>query len=264
MATTLAQYIRATGQSSGRKSSRTAFLQSNHQPARTINVGTTERVLSLLGGGVLAAYGLSRGKASGLLLAGIGGVLAYRGATGHCDVYQALRLSSADSTDQGTVPARHAVHVEESVTILKPREELFAFWRRFENLPRIMPNLISVKEFDGNRSHWVAHGLSGPIEWDAEIINERPGEMVAWKSCEGAQVATAGSVHFQSAPGSRGTEVKVVMDYIPPAGKVGAGIAWLAGRDAESQIREDLRTFKRMMETGTVPTTAGQPRGKCC
>jgi uncharacterized membrane protein len=259
MATTLAQYIRANG----RKSSKTAFSRAAHRPARTINVGSTERVLSLLAGGVLAAYGLSRGKTSGLLLAGAGAALAYRGATGHCDVYQALRLSSADSTDQGTVPARHAIHVEESVTILRPREELFAFWRRFENLPRIMPHLISVKELDGNRSHWVAHGLTGSIEWDAQIINERPGEMVAWKSCEGAEVATAGSVHFGDAPGNRGTEVKVVMDYIPPAGKVGAGIAWMAGRDAQSQIREDLRSFKRIMETGAVPTTEGQPRGQC-
>ncbi len=259
MATSIAQWRRARG----RGSSNRALSRSAHRPARSNNVGTTERVLSLLGGGVLAAYGLSRRNTRGLLLAGIGGALIYRGATGHCDVYQALRLSSADSTDQGTVPARHAVHLEHSTTILRPREELFSFWRRLENLPRIMPHLISVQELDGNRSHWVAHGLTGPIEWDAEIIHERPGEMVAWKSCEGAEVATAGSVHFEPAPGNRGTEVRVVMDYIPPAGKLGAGIAWLAGRDAESQIREDLRTFKRMMETGTVPTTEGQSRGRC-
>src|SRR5436853_5501345 len=144
MPTSLAQYIRANG----RKSSRTAFSRSNRRPARTINVGTTERVLSLVAGGVLAAYGLSRRRTSGLLLAGVGAALAYRGATGHCDVYQALRLSSADSTDQGTVPARHSVHVAHSITILRPQEELFQFWRRLENLPRIMPHLISVKEVD--------------------------------------------------------------------------------------------------------------------
>jgi len=244
MATTLAQYIRARG----RKSSRSARSRSNHKPARTVNVGTTERLLSLLGGGVLAAYGLSRGKASGLLLAGVGAALAYRGTTGHCDVYQALRLSSADSTDQGTVPARHAVHVEESITILRPREELFAFWRRFENLPRIMPHLISVKELDGNRSHWVAKGITGPVEWDAEIINERPDELVAWKSCEDAEVATAGSVHFNTAPGNRGTEVKVVMDYIPPAGVVGKWIAVLFGEAPEATVKEDLLRFKALME----------------
>jgi uncharacterized membrane protein len=259
MATTLAQYIRTNRL----KSSRPHSSSKGFQPARTVNVGTTERLLSLFGGGILAAYGLSRRNMSGLALAGLGAGMAYRGATGHCDVYQALRLSSADSTDQGTVPGRHSVHVEHSVTILKPQEELFQFWRRLENLPRFMPHLISVKELDGNRSHWVAQGLTGPIEWDAEIFNERAGEMIAWKSCDGAEVATAGSVHFKKAPGDRGTEVNVFMDYIPPAGKLGAGIAWLAGRDAESQIGEDLRTFKRLMETGTVPTTEGQPRGNC-
>jgi uncharacterized membrane protein len=259
MATSLAQYIHDRGLISNSR----ALPTSNRRPRGNINVGRSERLLSLLSGCVLAAYGLSQRKASGLLLAGIGAALAYRGATGHCDAYRALHLSSADSTAQGTVPARQSVHVEECITVQKSREELFAFWRRFENLPRIMPHLISVKELDGNRSHWVAQGLTGPIEWDAEVINEQLNEMVAWKSCEGAEVATAGSVHFESAPGNRGTEVRVVMDYIPPAGKVGAGIAWLAGRDPESQIREDLRTLKRVMETGAAPTTEGQPRGTC-
>src|SRR5437870_4825721 len=192
-----------------------------------INVGPQERLFSLLGGGVLAVYGLSRDTTNGLLLAGVGAALAYRGATGHCYCYEALGYSSADGQGRSTVPARRAARVEECVTILRPREELFGFWRRLENLPRIMPHLISVKELDGNRSHWIAHGLTGPVEWDAEIINERPNELIAWKSVEGAEVATAGSVQFGTAPGNRGTEVKVVMDYIPPAGKAGATVAWL-------------------------------------
>jgi uncharacterized membrane protein len=237
-----------------------------HLSARTfgqINVGQQERLVSLLGGGVLTAYGLTRGNLNGLLLAGVGAALAYRGATGHCSAYQSLGFSSVNEATKATVPARRSTRVEESVTILRSQEELFGFWRRFENLPRFMPHLISVNEIDGNRSHWIAKGLTGNVEWDAEIINERPNELIAWKSVEGAEVATAGSVQFRRAPGNRGTEVKVVMDYIPPAGKAGATLAWLAGRDAESQIREDLRNFKRIMETGTVPTTDGQPRGKC-
>jgi uncharacterized membrane protein len=228
-----------------------------------INVGRGERLASLFSGGVLAAYGLSRGTTNGLLLAGVGAALAYRGATGHCDIYQALGHSSAAQKGRRTVPARRAVQVDESITILRSQEELFAFWRRLENLPRIMPHLISVKELGGNRSHWTAHGLTGPVEWDAEIFNERPNELIAWRSLKGSEVATAGSVRFKTAPGNRGTEVRVVLDYIPPGGSAGAAIAWLAGRDPESQIREDLRTFKCVMETGTVPTTEGQPRGKC-
>jgi len=127
-----------------------------------------------------------------------------------------------------------------------------------------MRHLVSVKELDRNRSHWVAHGLTGDIEWDAEIINDRPNELIAWRSLDDSEIATAGSVHFQPAPGNRGTEVKVVMSYNPPGGQLGASIAWITGRDPESQIREDLRSFKRLMETGTLPTTYGQPRGTCC
>ena len=231
--------------------------------ARRINVGASERLVSLLAGGAMAAYGLSRGKASGLLLAGLGAALAYRGATGHCQVYEALGLTSLKKREQTAIPSGQGVKVEESVTILRSPEELFSFWRRLENLPRVMEHLVSVRELEGNRSHWVAHGLSGNVEWDAEIINERPNELIAWRSVDGSEVATAGSVHFECAPGNRGTEVKVVLSYNPPAGQLGAGIAWLAGRDAKSQIREDLRRFKRIMETGTVPTTQGQPRGRC-
>jgi uncharacterized membrane protein len=196
-------------------------------------------------------------------LAGIGAALAYRGATGHCDVYQALGISAVRRKTSTAIASGQGVKLEESVTILRSPEELFSFWRRLENLPRVMRHLVSVEQQDNQRSHWIAHGLTGNVEWDAEIINERPGELIAWRSLDGSPVETAGSVHFQRAPGNRGTEVRVVLSYNPPAGQIGAGIAWLAGRDAESQIREDLRNFKRIMETGTLPTTEGQPRGRC-
>jgi uncharacterized membrane protein len=229
-----------------------------------VNVGSSERTASLLGGGLLALYGLTRGTTSGLLLAGLGGALAYRGATGHCTMYQALGISSAKHKPSTAIPSGQGVKIEESVTINKSADELFAFWRQLENLPRVMKHLVSVREQDARRSHWVAKGLTGDVEWGAEIINERPNELIAWKSAQDAEVETAGSVHFQAAPGKRGTEVKVVLSYNPPAGQVGAAIARLAGRDAQSQVREDLRAFKRLMETGTLPTTEGQPRGKCC
>jgi uncharacterized membrane protein len=232
--------------------------------SRRINVGGTERFLSLLGGGALAAFGLGRRHPSGLLLAGIGGLLAYRGATGHCSMYEALGMTSVEHRERTSVPSGQGIKIEESVTILRSPEELYGFWRRLENLPRVMRHLVSVKELDGNRSHWVARGLTGEVAWDAEIINDRPNELIAWRSLDDSQVSTAGSLHFQPAPGNRGTEVKVVMSYVPPAGSLGAGIAWITGRDPQSQIREDLRSFKRLMETGTQPTTEGQPRGSCC
>jgi uncharacterized membrane protein len=230
-----------------------------------LNVGSMERWLSLLGGGALAAFGLSRGSLGGLALAAVGGSLIYRGATGHCHLYEALGVNTAEPhSPQASIPATHGVKVEESVTIQKPREELYRFWRKLENLPRIMRHLESVREAGGNRSHWVAKGPLGVrVEWDAEIITERENELIGWRSLEGSEVDTAGSIHFLPAPGNRGTEVKVVLKYDPPAGKLGATLASLFGKDAESQIREDLRCFKQLMEAGEVPTTAGQPRGRC-
>jgi len=229
-----------------------------------VNVGQEERTLSLLGGSLLALYGLSRGNLSGLMVAGIGAALAYRGATGHCNMYQALGVSTAEHKPSTAIPSGQGVKIEESVTIVRSADELFAFWRKLENLPRIMSHLVSVEQSDSERSHWVAKGLAGNIEWDAEIINERPGELIAWKSLPDSEVDTAGSVHFRAAPGNRGTEVRVVLSYNPPAGRLGAAAAWLVGRDARSQVREDLRAFKRQMETLTQPTTWGQPRGQCC
>jgi uncharacterized membrane protein len=245
---------------------RHAQLQDERECAscsQSTNVGTAERVVSVLGGGLLAAYGLRRGTSMGLLSALAGGALVYRGVTGHCDVYQTLGLTSAEHNERTAIPSGQGVKFEESVTIQRSAEELFAFWRKLENLPSVMKHLVSVREIGGNRSHWVARGPFGNVEWDAEIITERPNELIGWRSLEGSAVATAGSVHFNKAPGDRGTEVKVVLSYNPPAGRIGSTIAWLTGRDPESEIREDLRNFKCIMETGETPTTHGQPRGRC-
>src|SRR5688500_4912309 len=122
------------------------------------NVGPTERLISLAGGGLIAAYGLSRGTTNGLLLAALGGVVAYRGATGFCSVYNALGFSSAEQQPQTAVPSGQGVRLEESVHIRRSPAELFSFWRQLENLPRIMRHLTSVKQLDSRRSHWVAKG----------------------------------------------------------------------------------------------------------
>jgi uncharacterized membrane protein len=238
-------------------------------PARSnvaaLNVGDTERWLSLAGGGLLALYGLSRGSLGGLGLAALGGALLYRGVTGHCGVYEALGINTAERHGARTsIPAGHGVKVEESVTILRPPEELYRFWRNFENLPRFMQHLESVRCTGDGRSHWVAKGPMGcRVEWDAEVITERENELIGWRSLEGSKVDTAGSVHFQRAAGGRGTEVKVVLKYDPPAGKLGAAVAWVLGEAPGQQVREDLRRFKQLVETGTVPTIEGQPRGRC-
>jgi uncharacterized membrane protein len=226
-----------------------------------VNVGPTERWLSALGGAALGAYGLSRGTWGGLGLAALGGALVWRGATGHCSLYGALGISTAERHGPATaIPAGEGVKVEESVTIQKPAAELYRFWRDLNNLGRFMEHLETVRA-EGNRSHWVACGPLGyRAEWDAEIITDRPNELIGWRSLPGSAVDTAGSVHFSELPG-RGTEVRVILKYDPPAGRLGAAVARLFGQSPQAQIREDLRRLKQYMETGEIPTTAGQPRG---
>jgi uncharacterized membrane protein len=234
------------------------------RPSRT-NVGDLERWASLVGGGALALYGLTRGSLAGLGLAAVGGGLVYRGATGHCPVYHALGVSTAERHGpQVSVPAGRGFKAEKSVTINRPAEELYRFWRNFENLPRIMSYLQEVRVTGPNRSHWVAKGPLGTSpEWDAEVITERPNELIGWRSLPGSEVDTAGSVHFTPAPGGRGTEVRVSLKYDPPGGKLGAAFAKLFRRSPAAEVQEDLRRFKEMMEAGEVPTTQGQPVGRC-
>jgi uncharacterized membrane protein len=220
---------------------------------RALNIGDGERWASLLAGGALTLYGLSRRSLGGLALSLLGCDLVYRGTTGHSKLYTALGLSTAEG-----------VKVEHSMTVLRSPEELYRFWRNFDNLPRIMRHLESIRQTGPNLYHWTAQGpLGSRFEWDAEIITERENELIGWRSVAGSELDTTGSVHFVKAPGERGTEVRVVLKYNPPAGKAGAAVAALFGQSPEGQIREDLRRFKQVMETGTVPTTEGQPRGRC-
>jgi uncharacterized membrane protein len=229
------------------------------------NVGETERWLSLAGGAVLGLYGLSRRSPGGLALAAVGGALVYRGATGHCGFYQALGRTTAERRGPATaVAAGRGVKVEQSFTINRPAAELYRFWIDFENLPRFMRHLESVRVTGGDRSHWTACGPLGyRAGWDAETYNRRDNELIAWRSLPGSEVETAGSVHFTPATGGRGTEVRVSLKYNPPGGKAGVVIAKLFGEDAESMIREDLRRFKQTMEAGEIATTQGQPHGTC-
>jgi uncharacterized membrane protein len=230
-----------------------------------INVGNYERWVSGVGGSILLIEGLKRGKLGGLAMAAIGGWFTYRGLTGHCPVYQVFGIdtSTEGRGPSSSVPAQQGVKVEKSVTIQRTPDELFRFWRNFENLPRVMAHLETVKVIDDNRSHWVAKApLGTSVEWDAVIHNERENELIAWRSLEGSAVDTAGSVHFRRAPGGRGTEVRVSLKYNPPAGKVGAAIAKLLGEDPAQEIQEDLRRFKQLMEAGEVATTDGQPSAR--
>lgn len=229
----------------------------------TINVGAVERWASLIGGAALALYGVSKRSRGGLLLATAGTVLVNRGATGHCPVYQRMGVDTARGRESRFgLPGIHPVAIEHAVTIDRPREELYDFWHHLENLPRVMTHLRSVTPLGDGRSHWVAQSpLGGTVEWDAVITDDRPNERIAWKSADNSEIANTGWVRFTPAPGNRGTEVKVHLVYDAPAGKPGAMLAKLTGESADQQVREDLRHFKQVMETGEIPTTKGQPHG---
>jgi uncharacterized membrane protein len=243
-----------------------------------LNVSQPERILSMISGGALAMYGLQRRDWRGLSLALLGAELVRRGASGHSVLYDAFGLSTAQraageprrrgdlASPAATVDARHAIKIERSVTINRPRQELFALWRDFRNLPDLVDDLESVTDVGAGRSHWVAALPGGKtIEWNAELVNEIPGELIAWKTVGDSDVAHAGSVHFRDAPGRRGTEMKIVIDYEPPGGRLSALLAAfsrLFGQSPDSKVREDLRRFKMRLETGEVASVAGQTSGR--
>ena len=223
------------------------------------NVGKVERIVSAVGGGALVGYALKNRSKGGIVLGAIGAGLLYRGATGHCDAYQKLGINTAENP--GADVARD-VHVEKSITINRSPEELYKFWRNFENLPRFMENLESVTEGDGNVSHWVAKGPGDTkVEWDAEIYNEKEGELIAWRSLPGSDITNAGSVHFEPAPDGRGTYLKVVLNYNPPGGKAAALFAKLFGQEPGQLVEYNLKRLKQFIETGEISTTEGQPTG---
>ena len=234
-----------------------------------VNVGETERWASTIGGGALTVYGLTQlirnGSWGGAVLALVGGSLIYRGTSGHCAMYEAAGINTAGTNEANakspvvSVPAERGIKVEESVVINNRRpHELYNYWRNFQNLPRFMNHLESVTVTGEGRSHWVAKAPAGTsVEWDAEVYNEKQGELIAWRSLEGADVDNAGSVHFT--PAGDGTEVRVVLKYDPPGGAIGAAVAKLFGEEPAQQIREDLGRFKQLMETGNANSAnAGQ------
>jgi uncharacterized membrane protein len=156
-----------------------------------------------------------------------------------------------------------AVRVAQAVTINRSQEELYRSWRDFQNLPRFMKHLESVRATGDRRSHWAAKAPAGKtVEWDAEITEDRPNELIAWRSLEGADVDSVGAVRFERAPGGRGTVVKVEMRHSPPAGAVGATVGKLLGEGLEWEIKNGLRRFKQLMEVGEIITTEGQPAGR--
>ncbi|GGB58420.1 SRPBCC family protein [Deinococcus soli (ex Cha et al. 2016)] len=199
------------------------------------------RMISGAAGGALLLLGLRKRGMLGLGMAAVGGYLAYRAATGNDPVMAAAGLS-------GNATAAKPIFVEHSVVIDRPAQAVYDFWRKLENLPQIMSHLESVTTLDEKRSRWVAKAPLGThVEWEAEIVNDKPGQRIGWHSLPGATVDNAGSVQFESLPNS-GTRVHVALSYRPPAGPLGAAVAKLFGEEPSQQIAEDLQKFKAAFE----------------
>jgi uncharacterized membrane protein len=222
-----------------------------------INVGKTERLLSGIAGAAVIALALRRKRLRGVLLP-LGGGLLSRAVSGRCAVNRALGRNTAKGDRVSPLARGEGIRVERSITVNRPQEEVYRFWRQLENLPRFMDHLESVTVLDEERSHWVAKAPAGTkVEWDASIQDEIENELIDWQSLPGSDVDNAGSVHFT--PAGEGTEVRVVLSYDPPAGKVGAAVAKLLGEEPEQQVEEDLRRFKQVMEAVETPARSRKP-----
>ena len=175
-----------------------------------------------------------------------GGLFLYRGKTGHCDLYQATGIDTAHPSEEG-------IRIHKVVTINRPAREVYDYWHNLENLPRFMKHLDSVQITGERSSHWKAHGPAGAtIEWDAETLEDIQGRLISWHSVGEASLPNQGKVEFRAAPGDRGTEVNVTIDYYPRGGAAGRAAAKLARGLTAQQLEEDLKRLKQLLETGEV------------
>jgi uncharacterized membrane protein len=236
------------------------MYKQSYTPQNRINLGQKGKTLSITVGVVYLGLALWRRSRRSIPLAVIGGSYILRGITGKSILLELAGIRRARGPKSGIL-------VEQSVTVNRPRPEVYQFWRDFENLPRFMEHLESVDESytegKGATSRWVAKAPFGQtVDWMAEIVEEHKNELIVWRSLPGSQVETYGRVEFRDAPGDRGTEVNVSLEYKPPAGSAGALVAKLFGEEPDGQIQEDLRHFKQVIETGEKATTMGQTSGR--
>jgi uncharacterized membrane protein len=226
-------------------------MQAERVDAPSTSITNANHIIAVGTGAALLAYGAMRRSPAGAWIAAASVPFLYRGIVGQWPE-PFRRLTSNDDT-RTALSGPRGVHVREAVRLELPIQQVYSFWRRLENLPRFMRYLDSVREDAADRSHWIAIGPGGVrVEWDAELINEIENKVIAWRSLPGSDVTTAGSVNFDAARGGRATQVTVNLQYAPPAGKAGALVATMLGREPSQTIREDLRRLKQILEAGEI------------
>jgi uncharacterized membrane protein len=208
------------------------------------NLSQAERTLSIAGGVKLALSGfkgLFKSPFSAIIKIGAGGYLLNRGITGHCELYSRMGRNTTEPVN---------VNIRSSYLINKPRQEVYDFWRKLDNLPLFMKHLESVEQIDEKRSHWVLKLPTGvaKVSWDAEIVNDEPGYTIGWSSLPDSLIDNAGKVRFQDNPDGEGTVVDIVISYRPPAGGFGGGIAHILNPLFKNMVDNDVRNFKQYMD----------------
>lgn len=220
---------------------------------RGMNLSEIERWASIIAGAGFLLFAVRQRRGTGIVAGALGASLIARGSSGHCPVYAAAEFSTRHDT-RDALGGPRGVMVHKTMTINRPVEDVYRFWRDLSNLPRCMQHLESVTPLGNGRSHWIAKGPAGMrVEWDAEIINEEENRVIGWRSLEHADVVSAGSVNFRECDGA--TEIVVRLQYSPPAGRMGALIARLFGEEPSQQIQEDLHRVKQCLETGAGAAT---------
>ena len=217
------------------------------------NVGRLERYASLAAGALLTALAVRRRGLLGAFAASVAAELLYRGITASCPIYGMLGIDTSEHSEsrnpQASVPYGRGVRVEQSIAVARPAAELYDFWRRLDTLAQFMQHIEEVTVLTQARSRWrVRAPIGSRVTWEAEIINDIPGELIGWRSLPGSAIHHAGSVHFDTRDGL--TEVRIVLEYAPPARYVGASVARILGEEPQKQIADDLRRFKAIVERG--------------
>ncbi|HEX8036765.1 MAG TPA: SRPBCC family protein [Ktedonobacterales bacterium] len=191
----------------------------------------------------------------------LGTLAALLGITA-ADLYTSVQLTRRTAEEARRGEQGGARVVKRSTTVLRPPEEVYRYWHNFTNLPRIMEHLESVQVLGDGRTHWKTKAPARmKAEWDAEIIEDRPNQLISWRSLPGSSIQNSGTVRFVRAPGDRGTEIHVELRYEPPAGPLGAVAALLFGEEPSQQLRDDLGRFKQIMETGQITLSDASAKG---
>lgn len=211
---------------------------------KLMSAATCQRVASVAGGIMLIGSAFNKNSSRRFLKAAVGCYLAYKGIAGKRSFSEMYHSFEKVATGR-------SLNIRVSMVVNKPREEVYAMWRNLSNLPLFMRHLQRVEEQDELFSNWVMElpGKIGTLQWHAEIVKERYGEMIAWQSLPGSSIDNAGKVGFRDSLGGQGTTVDVVLTYHAPLGRAGEQIARLFTPVFKRMIEEEIRGFKDFVET---------------